>query len=423
MKQRSKRKLNLFAKTFLTFALSITIFAVALGVVYLNLYRQATFEDYEKKLRQNAESVASTCADYYNAPMSSRDFTAWNNYWNQCREIMQVDIWPISNPETDENLKIKGLGLDLMEDSSIIEGVSSISIISEGILKQIADNIFAGNGRVVPVKNTYAKEYDNYVMSLGVPVIANGDVVGCIIVASEVELQNEIVNNAQRLIWISSAVALTISLLIAVFFASMLTNPIRKVQQAAVTLASKNYDIPQVTSKRHDEIGELTEAMRFLAAELKAGEIERKNLEQTRLDFFANVSHELKTPITVLMAYTESLKDGMISEAKIPATYEKMIGECESMRRLTNDLLSLSKMQNPDFVIEKEPINLVQIFNDNIIKSCQAIGEKKNVEIVMDMDNDMYMVLGDYGRIRQMFLVILDNAIKFSNENSKVYVN
>ena len=114
-----------------------------------------------------------------------------------------------------------------------------------------------------------------------------------------------------------------------------------------------------------------------------------------RMDFFANVSHELRTPITVIRAYTETLVDGVVTdEEKVRQYYERMLLECKRMERLVGDLLLLSKMQNPDFMVEKEPVNLM----------------------------DIYMVEGDYDRLRQMFLVIFDNAVKFSPENSTVHV-
>ncbi len=99
-----------------------------------------------------------------------------------------------------------------------------------------------------------------------------------------------------------------------------------------------------------------------------------------------------------------------------------MLSECKTMERLVGDLLLLSKMQNPDFAIEKEPVNLVQVFDD-IIRSAGAIAEKKNISIEVVKDNPVLMMHGDYDRLRQMLMVILDNAIKFSNENKTVHIN
>jgi signal transduction histidine kinase len=84
--------------------------------------------------------------------------------------------------------------------------------------------------------------------------------------------------------------------------------------------------------------------------------------------------------------------------------------------------MTLSKMQNPDFAIEKEPVNLQQVFND-IIRSAGAIASKKNISIEVIKDSPVSMILGDYDRLRQMFMVIFDNAIKFSEENTTVHIN
>jgi len=78
-------------------------------------------------------------------------------------------------------------------------------------------------------------------------------------------------------------------------------------------------------------------------------------------------------------------------------------------------------MQNPDFVIQKEPVNLQQVFDD-IIRSAGAIAIKKNITIEVVKDSPVSMILGDYDRLRQMFMIILDNAIKFSEENKTVHI-
>jgi len=141
------------------------------------------------------------------------------------------------------------------------------------------------------------------------------------------------------------------------------------------------------------------------------------------MDFFANVSHELRTPITVVRAYTESLVDGVVEEESTKQQYyEKMLLECKSMERLVGDLLILAKMQNPDFVIDKEPVNLTQVFDD-ILKTVRTMGMKKRISVCLENDHTVQLMYGDYDRLRQMFLVICDNAIKFSKEDSTIYIS
>jgi signal transduction histidine kinase len=250
----------------------------------------------------------------------------------------------------------------------------------------------------------------------------DNDVVGAVLVNYLVEGQDEIVSSSLSTIVISSVVALAISFIIIIVFATELSLPISRMRVTALELAAGNYHT-KTGIRRNDEIGDLAKTVDILSEKLLENDIQRKNLDQMRLDFFANVSHELRTPITVIRAYTETLVDGVVTEKeKVDQYYGRMLSECKSMERLVGDLMTLSKMQNPDFLIQKEPVNLQQIFDD-IIRSAGAIAEKKNIKIEVVKDDPISMILGDYDRLRQMFMVILDNAIKFSDENKTVHIN
>ena len=158
------------------------------------------------------------------------------------------------------------------------------------------------------------------------------------------------------LIVISSVVALAISFIIIIIFATELSLPISRMRATALSLAAGNYQA-KTGIKRNDELGDLAKTVDILSEKLLENDIQRKNLEQMRLDFFANVSHELRTPITVLRAYTESLIDGVVSDKDVVNQYyDRMLVECKSMERLVGDLMTLSKMQNPDFTIDASPL-------------------------------------------------------------------
>jgi signal transduction histidine kinase len=267
------------------------------------------------------------------------------------------------------------------------------------------------------------KIYEDKRITYGYPIYGdNKEVIGAILVIKPYAEQPELVSNSLQQIVLSIAVALGISFIIVIIFATELAQPISKMRLTALELAAGNYNI-KTEIKRNDEIGDLAKTVDVLSEKLLENDIERKNLDQMRLDFFANVSHELRTPITVIRAYTETLADGVVQDSeKVDQYYERMLSECKSMERLVGDLLTLSKMQNPDFAIEKEPINLQQVFED-IIRSAGAIAEKKNIKIIVTKDSPSSMIIGDYDRLRQMFMVILDNAIKFSDENKAVHIN
>ena len=162
-------------------------------------------------------------------------------------------------------------------------------------------------------------------------------------------------------------------------------------RKIALKLAEGDYEA-KTNIQQGGEIGELANSIDILSVKLKENEEVRNNMEQMRKDFFANVSHELRTPITVMRGYAEMLVDGVVTkEEKKQQYYSRILGECKSMERLVGDLLLLSKMQNPDFQIEREPINLIQVFSD-IIRGIHVVAAQKNISINFHYNEECVMI-------------------------------
>lgn len=407
-KQENKRKFHniLFVKTCFGFAAIILLFAVILGVIYMRLYENTTMRNYREEMLVKAQSVSKRCSRFF----LSGDSAGWQDYLILLGEIEQMDVWVISNAEA-----IYPLPMTFAIDLEMFTSLSSY----QSQFRDIINNVFHN---IPTVRTSYSEEYTIHIVTVGVPVQgANGEVAGCLLMNAKVENQKAVVDSSFRMIIVSGVIALVVAILTATIYVRALLKPIMKVRRTALELADGNYEVTTGVS-RGDEIGDLALSMDFLSGKLKENEIERKNLDQMRFDFFANVSHELRTPITVVRAYTESLVDGVVTDTeKVRHYYERMLGECQGMERLVGDLLLLSKMQNPDFAVEKEPVNLVQVFDD-LRKSVRMLAREKNIKIDLKTEWPVIMMLGDYDRLRQMFLVILDNAVKFSPENSTVYI-
>ena len=141
-----------------------------------------------------------------------------------------------------------------------------------------------------------------------------------------------------------------------------------------------------------------------------------------RRDFVANISHELRTPITVIRGSLEALIDKVVTDpSKIEEYNTQMLKESKYLERLVGDLLDLSKLQSTDFAMEKAQLSISDIIED-VTRSANHLAEKKAVKIEITKDEGNYKVTGDYGRIRQMIMIILDNAIKFSPNNQTVNI-
>lgn len=396
---------KLFSKIFLYYILMILLFAVLISSIFIETYSENTMKVFYKQQISQARNISSQVKEY----IINNDTDTYTVYLNIIDSNFSSDIWIISNPDAKNPMGTEWENTILVSDTL------------QSSVKKVLKAAF--NGKEAKTSNFNAI-YDITMLTVGVPIklSENEEAIGAVLVNSEIEGQKVIIRTNKMLIIVSVMVSLVLSFFIAFIFAKKLAKPISQMRMTANGLAEGNYNL-HTNINRVDEIGELANSIDILANRLETAKKERENMEQMRRDFFANVSHELRTPITVVRAYAETLIDGIITDKeKIFQYYGRILSECKGMERLVGDLLLLSKMDNPDFKIEKEPINIVQVFND-IIRNAMELSKIKNIEIIFNSDKDIYMILGDYDRLRQMFMIIFDNAIKFSKEFSKVYIN
>ncbi|NLA13824.1 MAG: two-component sensor histidine kinase, partial [Tissierellia bacterium] len=162
--------------------------------------------------------------------------------------------------------------------------------------------------------------------------------------------------------------------------------------------------------------------MDILSQRLGKAEEERKRVQKQRQDFITNISHELRTPVTVIRGSLEALSDGVVTDSEmINEYYKQILNESKSLERLINDLLELSRLQNVDFKIEMQELNICDVLKDSL-RSASNLARQKNINIQYNSDKDVFLTKGDYGRLRQMFLTVIDNAIKFSRESKSIYI-
>lgn len=150
---------------------------------------------------------------------------------------------------------------------------------------------------------------------------------------------------------------------------------------------------------------------------------EQFRLEKQQKEFVANVSHELKTPITTIKSYTETLLEGALDEKEVAVDFLKVVNsESDRMSRLVSDLLKLSRMDHEKAIWTKEKININEMLKDICLKlNLQAKG--KNIKMVCNYDSRNSNVLFDRDGLEQILLNIIGNAIKYTPENGDVSVD
>ena len=275
-------------------------------------------------------------------------------------------------------------------------------------------------------KTTFSQGFSSLLdvptLTVGTPINADGQIIGAVLLHSPVEGINDATMQGVKILSVSTLAALAFSVVLSAFLAYTFTKPLNKMKNSAILLADGDYTA-KTGVQINDEIGELAGAIDTLSETLLIAKRESDQLDKLRRDFVANISHELKTPVTVIRGSLEALCDEVVTEPEqVKNYYRQMLNESLYLQRLINDLLDLSKLQNTDFKIDRQQLNLCDILSD-AVRSAAHLAREKNIEIRQKFDTESLEVAGDYGRLRQMFLIVLDNALKFAPVGSEIRVS
>ena len=226
----------------------------------------------------------------------------------------------------------------------------------------------------------------------------------------------------EKYMLICIAVGALLAFALALYFSRQIVRPIIRIKEAALILAAGEYSHKTGVARR-DELGALAESMDTLSDRLVEAEEFREDLEQSRRDFFSNVSHELRTPIAVVKGYADTLADGYVTDSEKQEEYfERIRSECNSMERLVSDLLILSRMQNPDYELNTDVLNVIAVAQD-AMRSMRILMQEKNLHGTVTYEDECSLIEGDYDRVRQLFTILLQNAVKYSDEGTKIVVH
>lgn len=437
MKNKIAIKLTLY------FSCVLLLFALIIGGVFYQFFKQHTIEIKEKEMRVRANKIAAEIGD--NMDNLERRFgteISKSRFVTLLDRVSPEIVWVVDG---DRNLSMNMEDLrsgelrrhrshhdnmmPRMFKSRVDEEKPSVRPAPKNsrdayrqLPKHIKDKVekcFEGKGFVL---EEYNDMLDGVMLTVGEPVRnKNGQIKAVLLLHSPVEGLQAAVWNGLRILLISLMVALALGVLISVLLSWKFTEPLNKMKNIAERLAERDYKA-RSNIKQNDEIGELAKTLDLLAERLQLADEESQKLEKLRREFIANISHELRTPVTVIRGSLEAIRDGVVTEKEdVEEFHEQMYNESIFLQRLINDLLDLSRLQNTDFPIEKDKLNLCDVIQD-AVRGSRRMSIEKHLEIKADLDKELYLIDGDYGRLRQMLMIFLHNSIKFSPEGSSIEV-
>ena len=394
----------------LYFGTSLVIFGVIIGVTFALLSSRQNIEVHVAEIERRAVNVADTFARFvFDEGMGGLrgGVPGFRAFVYFIEDIAMSDVWIV-----DYNLEL------------ITFGRTPFSIASYRDLPPGAEQVIldALSGETTTSEN-FSAFLETETITVATPIIQpNGEIMGAVLLHSEMAGINEVTDRGLLILFFSMITAIVVAFFISIILSSRFTKPLGKMKNAAIQIKEGDY-LTTTDVRQDDEIGELAVILDDMAVRLNESSQESAKLEKLRRDFVANISHELRTPLTVIRGSLESLCDGIVKdEVKIKQYHKQMLSESKYLERLVSDLLDLSKLQNIDFKMEMQEIDLKSVADD-VIRTMNHIAAEKGIEIKSSFDSDCYFILGDYGRIRQMLIIILDNAVKFSPLSKKVTVS
>ena len=292
-----------------------------------------------------------------------------------------------------------------MITSSNIENTSAPEAIEEFDPAEIGGNQY--------ISGTYHGYFDEEVITVMAPVTQGFSTKGYLLIHSPVSSIEERCRPIMVPIYISLGVIYILSFIFLLGFHFLVYRPLRRIVEAAqqYALGNLDYEIP-VTS--HDEMGYLSASLNYMSAQLS-------DMDDYQKKIVANVSHDFRSPLTSMKGYVEAMADGTIP----PELYGKYLNiilfETERLTDLTVDLLTLNEFDTKELMLDKEKFDIQEVIK-NTAASFEGVCTPKHISIELLLLPGTVLVYADRRKIQQVLYNLIDNAVKFSENESTVTI-
>ena len=386
---------SVFVRYLITFVLIILLsfFLLALILSYMmkGNSEQMTMQD----LEQAAKSVSDLLTeDIKNTTYLSFPDYVLNNYNDVKGRISAVTRYTselyVFVVDTDGNI--------LITDDQIADGYLTGNIPGELMAKL--------NGGETPSREEFWSVFSEASFFYSEIIErSTGSCEGFVIASRPVVKATNFISQTVRTIIMACMWVMTAAIIASYFISERIARPMRDMSRAAKEFAAGHFDV-RVAVRGNDEISQLAAAFNNMASDLET-------LEQTRRTFLANVSHDLRSPMTSIAGFVDGMLDGAIPPEKYRHYLGVISSEVRRLARLVSLLLDISRIQAGERKFNMVSFDICEMARQILISFEQRIDEKK-LDVEFECDEDNMFVIADTDAIHQIIYNICDNAIKFS---------
>ena len=397
---------SLYGRQFLLTAGMILISFALLGTAFIGLSYQYTIRETRDSMERNADYVADFTAKVRAEGIDVRDM-AYQLYVANVAHIANAFVLVT---EADGELV-------LCSDGATIQSGLGGNYLPQSIVSQLQkEGGYSGMttlGGLFPEKRFVA----------GTPItvktvnLATGQteqtMIGVAYVAAETSDITELWQAFISIFFFTAVVVLCVAFITSSITSLRLTNPLKEIAETARKFGHGEYEVRvQGYEKRKDEVGELAEAFNAMADSIAKSEARRS-------EFVANISHELKTPLTSIKGFTDMLASGMVASPEDQKRFITMIGvEVDRLIDLINDILKLSELESVTIPQSEERSDVLTIARDT---AAFLTPTAKAAEVTLSVDGGPATVAVPQGRLKELLLNLVGNGIKYNEPGGTVH--
>lgn len=387
-------KKSLFGKLISAYLL-IMIMSYILVSVFLSIwFYKYYFEDKKNTLLNEGKYINSLVTEFANGQINKTDM---NMQISVVERLLKCDI-RVFDP----------YGYEIKNYNNGIESSEGNSDIGKDDLNSVM------NGKRLIKTGDFKDLFGHYVIDVGLPVKVSNNVTYSVFIHSSLDEVKETLGNIYYVIWMVAFFAIiTCAFIIYYLSEKILIYPLSKINNTAKKISKGEFH-NRVDIVSNDEIGELAISFNYMADYVQ-------NLEDMRKSFIANVSHELRSPMTSIHGFVEGMLDGTIDKEKWERYLKVVDGESVRLIRMINDLLDLAKLESGEFSLQMGTFEINELISESIIKFEDKI-HQKNINMMVSLIRNGVVVKGDRDRINQVITNLVDNAIKFVENSGTIHV-